>query len=155
MNFQNTTLSTWAIAIWEALSDAGHDPKQVFDQEGLAYQDLTDAEARVPIATMTNVWRRCVDITGDAAFGLRVPHYRSALTFHGVGIALEASDTLGCALDRLVKLSHLVSDVADISYELNDLGQCLMHWHIGIGRVCASFAPPPFSSFMLQHEHFG
>lgn len=130
MNRGKTTLATWAAAIWDTLESMDLNPDEVFGPEQLKLTDLTDAEARISVEKMASIWRRCVKVSGREAFGLEVPEFRSLLTFHGVGIALEASESLRDALDRLVKLSHLVSDVADISYEETSLGHCVMRWHI-------------------------
>jgi len=130
MSRGKSTLATWAAAIWETLVSMGLDPQDVFAPEELSLTDITDAEARISVDKMANIWRRCVKASGQEAFGLEVPEFRSLLTFHGVGIALEASESLRDALDRLVKLSHLVSDVADISYEETKSGLCIMRWEI-------------------------
>ncbi|NIB43848.1 AraC family transcriptional regulator [Pseudomaricurvus alkylphenolicus] len=124
MTEKNTTLATWAGAIYETLEAMGLDARQVFKDVGLDPKLVKDANARFAVPAMSDLWHRCVEVSGDEAFGLRVPGYCSALTFHGLGVALEASGNMREALDRLVKLSHLISDIADLDYECDERGNC-------------------------------
>ncbi len=126
MSSHNTTLSTWAGAIAASLESRGIDSVQVFENVGLDITKTLDANARFLVSDMSNLWHSCVDITDDPAFGLSVPQFRSSTSFHGMGLAVDASATLLESIEYLVKLSRLVSNVAEIKLsQIND-----QHWEV-------------------------
>ena len=126
----NTTLATWAAAIWNTLESSGVDPRRVFAKQNLEFEQLCEADARVSVSAMSQIWRDSVAETGNEAFGLLVPAHCSSLTFHSVGIALEASSSLREALQRVEKISHMVSDAADIRSVEQPDGDVVMRWLI-------------------------
>ncbi len=123
-----TTLATWAAAIWNTLEIGGDDPARVFAKHNLNFDKLCEADARVSVPAMSQIWRDSVAQTGNEAFGLLVPANCSSLTFHSLGIALEASSSLREALERVEKLSHMVSDAADIRCIEREDGDVIMRW---------------------------
>lgn len=130
MTTHSTTLATWAGSIATALEESGFDSETVFAKAGLDITQTKDPNARYLVTEMTTLWHTCVAVTGDPAFGLRVPHYRSSTAFHGMGIALDASETLRDSLARLIKLSHLVSTVAEMQLYQRDDGHWVLNWQI-------------------------
>ncbi|NIB39861.1 AraC family transcriptional regulator [Pseudomaricurvus alkylphenolicus] len=70
-----TSLSGWALAVVRTISAAGVDPHPLLQQAGIDNAALTDPEARVPVASMTKLWRLAIDATGDEALGLRTPDH--------------------------------------------------------------------------------
>ena len=130
MTTRSTTLATWAGAIAAALEQRGIDSQAIFARAGLDIAQTQDPDARYLVTDMTNLWRTCVDATADPAFGLAVPGYASATTFHGMGMALEASATLHESLERLTKLSRLVSNVAQMKLRQRKDKNWLVDWHI-------------------------
>lgn len=128
MELRSTTLASWAGAIAESLRDRGLDPKQVFMEAGLDIKQTLDPDARFLVSDMTRLWRACVKASGDPAFGLTVPAFRSSTTFHAMGMAVDACGTLHESLKRLVKLSRLVSNVADMRLEQQVNGDWSLIW---------------------------
>ncbi len=145
----NTTLATWAAAIWNTLVSAGVEPQKVFAKHNLAFGDLCDAGARISVFTMSQIWRDSVKETANEAFGLLVPAHCSSLTFHSVGIALEASASLREALKRVEKLSPMISDAVDIRCVERPNGDVVMRWLIGLD-VLSEIADQAIDAFMLS-----
>lgn len=153
MTTRSTTLATWAGAIASALEHRGLDSQAMFARVGLDIAQTQDPDARYLVTDMTNLWHSCVAATGDPAFGLAVPNYRSATTFHGMGVALEASATLYESLQRLTKLSCLVSNVAEMKLYQRSDKNWLLDWCIApaLRREVADEAMDAFLASLACH----
>ncbi len=130
MTTRSTTLATWAGAIATALESRGLDSSAVFADAGLDISQTLDPDARYLVSDMSKLWRECVNASGDPAFGLAVPAFRSSTTFHAMGTVLDACGSLKESLRRLTKLSRLVSNIAEM--QLNELpnGDWVLTWAI-------------------------
>lgn len=104
-----TTVASWAAVIWRALEARGIDPHPVFAQADINPAHLHDAGARLKLSAMTRLWDLAVDVTGDPCFGTSAGQHIHPTTFHALGYAWLASDTLREALGRLVRFTRLVS----------------------------------------------
>ena len=104
-----TTIASWATVIWRTLEARGIAPRPVFERAGIDSDQLHDAGARIPVAAMTRLWDLAVEVTGDPCFGLAAGQHVHPTTFHALGYAWLASDTLREALDRFVRFTRLVS----------------------------------------------
>jgi AraC-like DNA-binding protein len=104
-----TTISSWALLIWRALEEAGHDPAPVFEHADLDPALLEKPGARYPLNGMQACWQRAVEVSSDACFGLAVARHWHPTTWHAVGIAWLASRTLADAFTRLVRHSAMLS----------------------------------------------
>jgi AraC-like DNA-binding protein len=60
-----------------------------------------------------------VTATGDEAFGLTVARHVNQTTFHALGYSLTASTTLREAFERMLRYFRLISDAADLTFELD------------------------------------
>jgi AraC-like DNA-binding protein len=130
MELRSTTLASWAGAIAESLRHQGLDPDAVFSEARLDIKQTLDPDARFLVSDMTRLWQACVKATNNPAFGLTVPAFRSSTTFHAMGMAVDACGTLKESLKRLLKLSRLVSNVADMRLEELDNGDWSLIWYI-------------------------
>lgn len=115
-----TTIASWAAAIERALQAYGCDPEPLFKRLGIDQRKLGDPEYRIPVKTMTLLWRASVALTGDDCFGLRVAEFVSPTTFHALGYAAMASRNFQDAIGRVVRNAALISEVADLKLEIRD-----------------------------------
>ncbi|MDM4770260.1 AraC family transcriptional regulator [Solimonas sp. SE-A11] len=113
---RTTVLSSWGRAIRRALDRAGVDSAALFAEAGLDIAALDDPNARYPLEQTTRLWGLSVQATGDEAFGLSVASQVNATTFHALGYALQASNTLREAFERMVRYFRLVTDAADLEF---------------------------------------
>lgn len=130
MQDHTSTLASWAGAIAKTLEQRGVDSQAVFVSAGLDIDKIRDSNARFSGMEMARLWRACTEASADPAFGLGVYQNRSSTTFHGVGMALEASSTLRELIDRLIKFSRLISTVAEIKLRQRGDKHWLLEWYI-------------------------
>lgn len=114
-----TALTSWAKAIRKALDVAGVDSARLFSEAGLDSAALDDPNARYSVDATTRLWRLAVAATGDEAFGLTVARHINQTTFHALGYSLTASNTLREAFERMLRYFRLISDAAELTFELD------------------------------------
>lgn len=114
---QPTTIGGYALAIARALDQYGVNPGRIFRAVGIPETLGNDPMTRLPVDTMTRLFRACVDVTHDPGFGLTVARYIHISNLHALGYALAASSTLMDFCQRVVRYFRLVSQTADITLE--------------------------------------
>lgn len=107
---QNTTMATWAGAIARALRAQGIDDRQLFAECGIDHALVHNPTQRIPVADMTRLWNLAVLQSGDPAFGLRVSQHVNLTTFHALGVAAMASNTVQEAGDLVCRFAAMMSD---------------------------------------------
>jgi AraC-like DNA-binding protein len=112
-----TTLNTWAMAIAKALDARGCDSARLFAEAGLDHSVLHDPNGRYPVSKMSRLWKLAVQASNDPCIGLKAAAYVQPATFHGLGFAVLASQTLYDALQRTARYSRIVSNAADVYVE--------------------------------------
>ncbi len=117
-----TTLAAAARLIAETLkSNYNTDHLPVFRAAGLDPERMSVAGSRYPWRRMEKLWKECVRVTGDPAFGLVVGSNIRPTTFHALGFSWIASRSLLESLQRLCRYYHLLSN-APYGAELTDEG---------------------------------
>ncbi|MDN3640933.1 AraC family transcriptional regulator [Simiduia curdlanivorans] len=109
-----TTLTSWAVLIWQELESRGLDARRYFRACGLDSAKMSEAGARYPTAAMTQLWTLCIEQTGDAGFGAAVGARWNATTFHALGMAWLASSSLQDGLARFGRYGRLIADALSI-----------------------------------------
>ena len=110
MLFEATTITSAAQIIAETLQkNYATDPRPVFSAAGLDYSRIGVAGARYPWAGMQSLWSNAVTVTGDPAFGLYAGRRVRPTTFHALGYAWLASQTLHGAIERLCRYIKVIS----------------------------------------------
>ncbi|MCG8312787.1 MAG: AraC family transcriptional regulator [Pseudomonadales bacterium] len=110
-----STIATWANAIIQTLQTYSVDVSELMSRYGFDSRRMTDPHCRIPVVTMTLLWRDAVALSGDEAFGLRVANQVSINTFHALGYAALASRDFQEIALRLKENSAVISDVADVN----------------------------------------
>lgn len=110
-----TTIGSYTQAIARALEASGVDSSRIFKAVGIPTDLTNDPMTRLPTATLTRLYRTCVDVTNDPYFGLTVARFIQFPHLHAVGYALAASCTLMDFCRRLQRYYRLVSQVASAS----------------------------------------
>jgi len=106
----STTLTSWALLIWNVLRDRGIDPKVAFARAGLDFTKVGDGQARYKALKIPLLWEAAVDLTGDPELGVAVGKSWCPTTFHALGFAWLASDSLFEGFSRLHRYSHLLNN---------------------------------------------
>lgn len=105
-----STLSSWALLVWEELNARQLDANGLFKQAGLSPAKLGSGTARFPVANMIQLWNLARDASGDDGFGIAAGERWSATTFHALGFAWLASNSLGEALRRMARYGRFLND---------------------------------------------
>ncbi len=117
----NTTMATWAGAIARALGQAGIDAEAVFAEAGIDFELVNRPDRRIPVADMTRLWQLAVRTCKDPAFGLQVAGQVNLTTFHALGVAAMASDTVRDAAEMVSRFASMVSDGIDMQIRLGEV----------------------------------
>ena len=112
---QRTTIGSYGMAIAKALESSGVDSGRIFRAVGVPTDLSNDPMSRLPIATLTRLYRACVDVTNNPYFGLTVARHVHISNLHALGYALAASATLMDFCRRLERYFRLVSQAAKVS----------------------------------------
>ena len=88
----------------------GLDRQELVDAAGLTGIDLSDGEARVPIATQVALWQLIAKRLPRSNFGLRLGASFKAREAGLLGYVMAHSATLESALERLVRYSWVLND---------------------------------------------
>ncbi len=136
MRREETTLNTWANALVRTLQARGCDADDLLRRAGLDPGMLKDPNGRVPVRNMARLWALAVRETGDPCLGLKAAAFVQPATFHGLGMALLASQNLGDALQRSARFSRIVSSAADVFIERVPQGvKQVMRWRAEVPVV--------------------
>ncbi len=112
-----STLNTWAIAVARALDARGINSSALFTEVGLDPAIMRDPNGRYPVSRMTHLWKLAVKASQDPCIGLRAAEFVQPTTFHSLGLAILASQSLGDALQRGARFSRIVSNAVDVYVE--------------------------------------
>lgn len=127
-----TTIGSYGMAIARTLEAAGIDSARIFRAIGIDDALSNDPMNRLPSATMTRLYRACVEVTNNPYFGLQVARHIHVSNLHALGYALAASTTLMDFCVRLERYMRLVSQVADVS-----LVECGDEMHLRFRHLAA------------------
>lgn len=109
---QPTTIGGYAMAIARALDHYGVDSRRVLAAAGIPPVVSNDPMVRLPVGTLTRLYRLCVEVTNDPYFGLTVARFIHISNLHALGHALAASATLLDFLKRLERYFRIASQTA-------------------------------------------
>lgn len=116
-NDTSTTLSSWALVVCKAIDAKGVDSNLLLQRANIDPGVFTNPEGRIPVSKMSRLWELAVEATGDEAFGLSIPPFVQATTFHALGFSLMVSATLRDVWQRIHRYYKIVSDILDIQIE--------------------------------------
>ena len=105
-----TTTGTWGRILSECLKDANIDPRPLFEQVDLDYEDAIDPDTRIPDAKLRHLYPLAIAATGTESFSIQLGGYVKAHSFHALGMAILVSKTVGDALQRFQRHSAIISD---------------------------------------------
>jgi len=116
-----TTMGGYVLAIARALEYSGVDSARILHAAGIPLAMQNDPMSRLPVGTLTRLYRACVDVTHNPYFGLTVAKFIQISNLHALGYALAASANLMEFCRRLQRYFRLVSQTANI--EVTESGE--------------------------------
>lgn len=105
-----STLGTWAATILRALEARGLDAAAIAAEAGIDPAALGPSD-RTPRAALTRLWELAVEATANPAFGLEAARFTQQTTFHALGYAVLASETLKEAFERMTRYQRFVGEI--------------------------------------------
>lgn len=117
MTREATTLNTWAIAVARTLDARGIDSDQLFAEAGLDPAIMRDPNGRYPVSRMSRLWTLAVERANDPCLGLHAAEHVQPMTFHSLGLAVLASQSMEDALRRSARFSRIVSNAVEVFVE--------------------------------------
>ena len=109
-----TTIGGYCTAIAKALDASGVDSERIFRSVGVQPHMANGPMVRLPVATLTRLYRACMAATNNPYFGLSVARHIHISNLHALGYALAASSTLLDFCRRLERHFRLVSQTATL-----------------------------------------
>ena len=109
-----TTIGGYALAIAKALDHGGIDSGRILRAAGISPDITNDPLLRLPVATLTRLYRACVEVTHNPYFGLNVAKFIHISNLHALGYALAASTNLLEYCERLERYFRLASQTANV-----------------------------------------
>ncbi|PYE14137.1 AraC family transcriptional regulator [Paraburkholderia silvatlantica] len=109
-----TTIGGYCTAIAKTLQASGIDSERIFRSVGVQSHMANGPMVRLPVATLTRLYRACVEATNNPYFGLSVARHIHISNLHALGYALAASSTLLDFCRRLERHFRLVSQSATV-----------------------------------------
>jgi AraC-like DNA-binding protein len=90
-------------------------PGRLLKRLNLTDADLEDPDARVPHSVVTELWRLMIEETRDPFLGVRVGMLVPVRSLGLVGYTMLYSDTLGHAINKLVRYGKIVNESLQVS----------------------------------------
>jgi len=115
-----SVIAGYGIAIAGALEQAGVDSARVFAALGMRETLSNDPLKRLPLETVTRLFRASVDATGDPYFGLAVARAMHPSALHALGYGLLASASLRDFCTRVQRYFRLVSQTSRVELVESD-----------------------------------
>ena len=120
-------LGSFVIPAALALRQFGIDPLEIMEQSGIDLAKGANPDWRVSRTDFGELMTRCVEASGDEAFGLLASEQLQPQVLHSLGLAWLASDTVYDGLKRLQRFSALIS--SGMVLRLEEEGECV-HLHL-------------------------
>ncbi|GAB1257533.1 AraC family transcriptional regulator [Aurantivibrio plasticivorans] len=111
----STTLTSWALLVWQTLQEKGLNPRLAFEKAALDPAKLGDGNARYPITGMVKLWDAGLEMYGDETFGMDVGDHWSVTTYHALGYSWLASSSLKEAMQRMARYARIVNSYSNVS----------------------------------------
>jgi len=122
MFLEHTTLASTTNLIADTLEvHYGIAPEPLLLQIGMNPELLHKPGARYPTSKMQQLWGLCVEKTGDSCFGLVTGSRIKTTTFHALGFAWLASNTVHEEIDRLMRYYQVICTMP-IQFEFTEDG---------------------------------
>lgn len=118
-----TTIASYAGAIAKALEYRGVDANAVLKEAGVQHLLGSDPMERLPIDTVSRLFKLSVKATNDPCFGLTVAKFMHPSTLHALGYSLLASSTVRDFCERVSRYFRLASQSGIMDLE-QQAGQC-------------------------------
>lgn len=112
---QRTVSNSYIKALLRCMQAQQVTPMDVLAGLPVSEQAIDNATGRMSAEAAHIIWQRCLQLTGDAALGLKLASDMKAGTFRMLGLAAMHADTLYASLNVLLRYHRLISEVGSFS----------------------------------------
>lgn len=161
-----SVIAGYGIAIARALEYSGVDSRRVFHAAGVDAALSNDPLQRLPVSSVTRLYKAAVEVTGDPYFGLTVAKFIHASNLHALGYGLLASASLADFCLRLQRYMHLVSRSSSVERQQTGFELRLRHrpavavcaetedaWLASLIRIVRLVYKPDFHPLRVEFIH--
>lgn len=113
-----SALRSWLLAAKQAVEQRGVDANALLKQVGLDLSTVADPMARHPAHLGLAFWQKATQEIGEELLGIDVALQFVPLNFNALSYALMASENLAQMYLRLARYAHIITDAADIRFEI-------------------------------------
>jgi len=113
--YEATVIGSWPLVISRALDQYHIDGSSLLARVGIEQSVASQLETRYPLTTINRLWRLARNLTGDEAVGLTVARFVRPTSWHALGFAIWASDTLMEGFRRLAENLRMFADYAEMT----------------------------------------
>ncbi|OPX54967.1 AraC-type DNA-binding protein [Oceanospirillum multiglobuliferum] len=114
-NKQASIMGSWAVVIGRALEYYQLEGAVFLERVGIDQQQANHLDTRYSLHRIDRLWRLARNVTQDEAFGLTVARFMRPTSWHALGFAIWASDTLMEGFGRLAQNLRMFADYADMT----------------------------------------
>lgn len=131
---KRTVSTAWVKGVVEFFCSVGLEPQSLFEEAGLRYDDLGDAEARFETEKISLLWKIAAQRSGDPQLGLALKGMAKPGGFDVVLHVIMSCPNLLIGLQRMVYYSHIISSAVEMEIR-EDAQGCYLIVSIDGGSV--------------------
>ncbi|MFS1705068.1 AraC family transcriptional regulator [Alteromonas sp. AMM-1] len=109
-----SVIGSWPLVISRAVNAYGIDGMALLTQVGIEPSQASLPEARCDLLRLNRLWRLATNVTGDPALGLAVARFVRPTSWHALGFAIWASDTMRDGFARLSDNFRMFADYGEL-----------------------------------------
>ena len=134
-----SVIGSWPLVISRAVNAYGIDGRALLQRVGIDPTQTAQPEARCSLAQLNRLWRLALNVTDDPALGLTVASFVRPTSWHALGFAIWASNTVRDGFARLCDNFRMFADYGTLHINtLDDSVEISLHRDPAISVWCAS-----------------
>lgn len=111
------SLASWTHALCKQLDALELNSAALCAAAGIEAVETDNSRSTFALGATLRLWALALEATGDPALGLRVSRFVSPSTFHALGYALVASDSLREVFERIVRYHPACEDAVSLDFK--------------------------------------
>lgn len=149
-----SVIGSWPLVISRAVNAYGIDGKALLQRVGIEPVQTALPEARCSLSQLNRLWRLALTVTDDPALGLTVASFVRPTSWHALGFAIWASNTVRDGFARLCDNFRMFADYGTLHINtLDDSVEISLHRDPAISAWCASETDAFIGTCVLTARH--
>ena len=152
--YSYSVIGSWPLVISRAVNAYGIDGRALLQRVGIDPTQTAQPEARCSLAQLNRLWRLALNVTDDPALGLTVASFVRPTSWHALGFAIWASNTVRDGFARLSDNFRMFADYGTLHINtLDDSVEISLHRDPAISVWCASETDAFIGTCVLTARH--